>query len=351
MKTRVDSPTRYRTNGGRTIYAICTEVFPNFFGNQYIVEDGSHRVLVDTGSALESSQQNLRDGLASIEATFGERIGFADLDAVLITHGHMDHFGGLAAIRAEAEMPVAIHPLDRRVLTQYEERVAQTTHALRRFLVRSGIDGDALGQLMEMYHFPKKRHHSTTVEFLLEEGKPVLMPTRDGGSVDLEIDVLHTPGHCPGQVCLRIDDVLLTADHVLARITPHQSPESVTLHTGLWHYLEALDKVQRYAARHDVRTGLGGHEKPMRDVVGRVDQIRGSHQRRLDKVRSLCAEPATLADISNGLFGRLKNYDVLLALEEAGAHVEYLELVGELGIANLEDVQADADVVPLYFAR
>ena len=34
MKTRVDSPTRHHTSGGRTIYAICTEVFPNFFGNQ-----------------------------------------------------------------------------------------------------------------------------------------------------------------------------------------------------------------------------------------------------------------------------------------------------------------------------
>lgn len=348
MKTRVESPTRHHTSGGRTIYAVCIEVFPGFFGNQYVLDDGNGLVLVDTGSARPSSNENLEAALRSIGETFGTRVELADLSAVLVTHGHMDHFGGVAHVRRYTEAPVGIHPLDRRVLTHYEEQLAKTTHALRRFLQQTGLSEQTRDGLMQMYEFPKRHHRSTTVEFSIEEGSPVMVPRSDGSARDLELEVLHVPGHCPGQVCLRVDDVLLSADHVLARITPHQSPESVTLHTGLWHYLESLDKVRRLDG---IRLALGGHEQPIEDLHGRIEAIRRSHQRRLDKVMKLCREPRSIADIAKGLFGRLRNYDVLLGLEEAGAHVEYLEQIGSLGISNLEEVQRSEHAAPLYVAR
>ena len=97
------------------------------------------------------------------------------------------------------------------------------------------------------------------------------------------------PGHCPGQVCLRLGDVLLAADHVLSRITPHQAPESITLNMGLGHYFTSLDKV---AKLDGMRLALGGHENPIEDLPKRVGQIRAAHERRLERVLELCAEPA-----------------------------------------------------------
>jgi glyoxylase-like metal-dependent hydrolase (beta-lactamase superfamily II) len=348
MKTRVASPSRHTTSTGRTIYGVCTEVFPGFFGNQYLLDDGNGLVLIDTGSASPSSHENLSAALASLDDQFGLTVKLSELRAILITHGHMDHFGGLGFVRSQSTAPVAIHPLDQRVLTHYEERVVQTAHALRRFLAQAGLDEEARAQLMNMYEFPKRLHSSTTVEFSLEEGKPVLAPQADGTLVDLDLEVFHTPGHCPGQVCLRVDDVLLSADHVLERITPHQSPESVTLHTGLWHYLESLDKVARIPG---ISLALGGHENPVQDLAGRALAIRASHQRRLDKVMQLCREPRSIAEVSRGLFGALKGYNTLLGLEEAGAHVEYLEQMGSLGMSNLTEVQHSASTAPLYLAR
>ena len=58
----------------------------------------------------------------------------SDIERIIITHGHIDHFGGLAFVKTQAEAEVGIHELDRRVLTNYEERVIVATKALGIYL-------------------------------------------------------------------------------------------------------------------------------------------------------------------------------------------------------------------------
>ena len=340
-KKQLESPRRFTSAAGRVVYALNLEVFPNFFGNVYVIDDGARLTLIDCGSGMDFSNDNLVRGLASVEERFGARIGLADIDVILITHGHMDHFGGLQFVRRHTDAPVGIHVLDRRVLTHYEERVVVASHQLRVFLKRAGLSAGKCDQLMMMYSAPKARYRSVPVEFLLEEGQPV--PDPDGG--DLGIEVIHVPGHCPGQVCLRVDDVLLTADHVLARITPHQSPESLTLNMGLGHYLEALGKVETLDG---IQVGLGGHEEPIEDVTARVGEIRASHHERLEQIVDACRVPQTTADISRTLFGAVRGYTVLLALEEAGAHVEYLYQRGELVAENVGELESEEDPAVRY---
>jgi len=178
-------------------------------------------------------------------------------------------------------------------------------------------------------------YHSTPVDFALEEGvEPI-----DG------MEVIHVPGHCPGQVCLRMGDVLLAADHVLSRITPHQAPESITLNMGLGHYFDALIKVQKLDG---IRVALGGHEDPIEDLPKRVGQIRAAHERRLERVLDLCAEPQSVAGVSKGLFGAMFGYNVLLALEETGAHVEYLYQTGDLVAGNVDELRNQEQPVIEY---
>ena len=95
-----------------------------------------------------------------------------------------------------------------------------------------------------------------------------------------------SPQHFPDWT--QIDDVLLSADHVLPNTSPHMAPESITLSTGLSHYLASLAKI---AEVPDIRLALGGHEGPITDLYGRVAQIQASHKRKLERVLSACAEP------------------------------------------------------------
>lgn len=315
----------YKSSAGRTIYSFPVQSFPQLATNIYVIDDGGQLILVDCGSGFEQSNKDLLAGFEAISEAKAVPVSLKDIGLILITHGHMDHFGGLPFVREYTEAPIGIHQLDVRVLSHYEERRIVAARMLDSFAEAAGVSEKKRHDLMAMYLYAKGIYRSLPVQFLLEEGQPVG-----------EIDIYHAPGHCPGQVCLQVDDLLLTADHILSRITPHQAPESITLNTGLGHYLDSLEKIGRIDG---LRLGLGGHEDPIDDLYQRIADIRTFHESRLDKVRRICQEPKTVAEVSKELFGRQHHYHVLLALEEAGAHVEYLYLRGELVAANIEEIE------------
>ncbi|NLF63605.1 MAG: MBL fold metallo-hydrolase [Chloroflexi bacterium] len=324
----------FPTSGGRTVYSFPVTAFPGLVANIYLVDNGDELILVDCGSGMAQSNQELLAGFDALREQFGVSFTLGDVDRIVITHGHIDHFGGLPFVREHTDAPIGVHILDRRVLSHYEERVLVAARRLTSFLIGAGIAPEQRDNLMAMYLFAKGSYRSTPVQFLLDEAELLA-----------GIQVYHVPGHCPGQVCLRVDDVLLTADHVLAWTTPHQAPESITLSTGLGHYLQSLAAIRRLEG---IRLALGGHEAPMADLCGRIDAITALHEERLSRVLELCHTPCTIAEISKQLFGAVRSYHVLLALEETGAHVEYLYQRGELIAANLDEVERQENPVLLY---
>ncbi len=95
---------------------------------------------------------------------------------ILLTHGHMDHVSGVARAKAELDVPIGLHPDDNFL---YEAAVQQG--------LAFGIEVDPPPPVDFFYDGPG--------------------PWRFG---DYQATVLHTPGHCPGGVCLqvgRIDEV------------------------------------------------------------------------------------------------------------------------------------------------
>jgi glyoxylase-like metal-dependent hydrolase (beta-lactamase superfamily II) len=325
---------RFITAGERTIYTFPVTAFPGLVVNIYLIDNGDELVLVDTGSGMEQSNRELLAGFEALQERFSLRVSLADLDRIVITHGHVDHFGGLPFVREHSQAPIGVHVLDRRVLSHYEERVVVAARRLSAFLAGAGVAPAHRSNLMQMYLFAKGIYRSTPVQYLLAEGEAVA-----------GMAVYHVPGHCPGQVCLQVDDILLTADHVLAYTTPHQAPESITSNTGLGHYLQSLEHIRHLDG---IRLALGGHESPIDDLPARIDAIKALHEERLCRVLELAGEPCSIAAISMGLFGKVESYHVLLALEETGAHVEYLYQRGELTVANLDAVEQEENPVLLY---
>ncbi len=320
---------------GTLFIRLSLRLFPVLKGYAHLVVTKEALFLVDTGSGLPESNHDLLAGMKAAGDLLGRSITLADVDAILITHGHIDHFGGLPFIRQHTRAPVYVHELDVRVLSRFEERTALATRDLAIFLQRAGVREERRRQLMEMYGFARTFYRSVSVDGILHEGETIA-----------GFDILHVPGHCPGHVCLRRGNVMLVGDHVLPHTSPHLSPESITRYTGLGHYFESLARLEPFAA--GVEVTLGGHEGVISDVIARAREIRARHLEKLQEVLEICREPRTIVDISLARYDRRRGYEVLLALTETGAHVEYLYERGYLKVANLEDVEADPSAPVLY---
>jgi glyoxylase-like metal-dependent hydrolase (beta-lactamase superfamily II) len=312
---------RFDPAEGVRLYRFGVRAFPGLESKVHLVFAGQLSLLVDTGSGFGESDDDLDAGLALLASQFGERSRPQQLTHILISHGHIDHFGGLTHLRQRCAARVLLHELDLPVVTQYPERLEEAARRLQSFLHRAGVSPATSEGLLEMYRMTKSLFHGAQVDTVVHGERAELGPAQ----------LTHYPGHCPGLMVVGVGDTLLTSDLVLPHTSPHQSPEELTPFTGLTHYLSSLRRLRR---ERPPRLALGGHEEPMLDLQARIGEIEQLHAQRLTQVVKFLEEDHTLREISFELFGPVQGYHVLLALEEAGAHTEFLLQRGYVEVVN-----------------
>jgi len=142
-----------------------------FGTNSYLVEDDETHDAVVIDSNLEPE----------LVIEVAKQRG-ANVKAILLTHTDIDHIAGLNELRAAfGPVPIAVHAAEKDVIA----------------------DGRPLRR--EFGPIATRVDNVTT----LVEGEPY----RAGS---LEFEVLHTPGHSPGGVTLKIDGHLFTGDALFA---------------------------------------------------------------------------------------------------------------------------------------
>lgn len=325
--------------GGGRIFRLPLRAFPNLAVYVYLVLVDGMAALIDTGSGFGKANEDLEAGLVRVAEALGHPFGLSDLTHIFVTHGHIDHFGGLPFIRERSQAKLGIHELDLRNLTNYEERLFIVERRLRSFLLDAGLGADQCEEILNVYRINKALFRSQTVDFTFEAEGMRVGP----------FEFVHLPGHTAGHVAIRLDDIVFSGDLVIAGISPHQSPERLTLYTGLDHYLRSLEQLRAWGG--DARLTLAGHNGLIEDLPARLDEIRAVHAERLQNTLAYMGEAHTIAEVSDHLFGAPGGYEVLLALEETGAHVEYLYQRGLLEIENLAEIEAATGPVGIRYQR
>lgn len=179
-------------------------------------------VLADPRSREAIAIDTATPSLAWIADELADR-GWA-LKLIVSTHGHWDHIGDNAAVAQHTGARVAAHPLDRAMLEDPQP-------------------------LWAPFDIPPS---VPAVE--LAEGGVI----RFG---DIRLDVLHTPGHTPGSVCLRSPDdgLLFSGDTLFAggwgRVDlPGGDPDAMVDSIGR---LVGLEDVTRVMPGHGAATTIG----------------------------------------------------------------------------------------------
>ncbi|HLF75239.1 MAG TPA: MBL fold metallo-hydrolase [Anaerolineales bacterium] len=311
----------FEISGGARIDRIPLEAFPGFWAYVYLVSKDGLRVLIDCGSGTETSHTNLLDGLGQAGCQPG------DLTHILLTHAHIDHYGGLSQLKPLTQAKIGVHELDLQTVSYHEARLALIGGRLDSFLAGAGLADETREQLLSIYRFTKSIYRSVPVDFTYEAADMRLGP----------FDLIHLPGHCPGQVAIRLDDLVFCGDMVLEGVTPHLSPESINLYSGLDHYLESLNLFQRWAK--DARLIFNGHDDVITDLPGRAEGTRQNLIRRLSRALDALEKPLTVAEVTQAVYGEMGGYNALLVIEKTGAYVEYLYEHGMIEITNPGEVE------------
>ena len=322
----------FETSRGARIYRIPLEVFPNFWAYAYVVQKNEYCVLIDAGSGTDGSHENLLSGFQQVG------IKLSDLTHILLTHAHIDHFGGLSKLRPMTGAKIGCHELDLQTVAHHEARLALIGRRLASFLAETGLAEETREHILSIYRFSKVFYQSVPVDFTLRYGYATQGSAFDVADMQLgPFEFIHLPGHCPGHVAIRLDDVIFCGDMVVEGVTPHLSPESINPYSGLDHYLESLSRLQHWA-KH-ARLLLNGHNEPIVDLSAQIESTKQNIVRRISRAMESLGEALTIEEISKAVYGEMAGYNQLLVIEKTGAYVEYLYEHGLIQIANPDELE------------
>jgi glyoxylase-like metal-dependent hydrolase (beta-lactamase superfamily II) len=283
--------------------------------NAYVLADGRHVTLVDCGvwraDPVDDGLGRLRQGLRAA----GYEL--QDVSRIVITHAHIDHYGLAGRLMELTGAQLWMHALTDLDCEKY--RHPDTAVARRRDTYSDhGLPAADLPAVAHgLRDWLPYLHSVVEASTRLHGGEKIAVGGHDW-------EVIHTPGHSTGHICLWSPDseVVLSGDHLLPGVTPPVTFERGFDADPLRSYLDSLRRIEALRPAGV----LPGHGSPFTDVQGRIEGILRNKLRRLRAVREAIEEgPTTVVKIADRVFTPVMlKRQRSFALAETLAHIAYL---------------------------
>jgi len=146
--------------------------------------------LIDTGPKYPGSFEFFKEKLN--EAGFDTR----DIERILITHSHVDHFGMVKTIREDAGRPIPcyVHNEDRWRLGKEAHREMVESGKVKNLAAMAGLPDREMKIIMQQFSLYDALCDIVEDAIGMEENDRFY-------GTDYDLRVIHTPGHTPGNCC------------------------------------------------------------------------------------------------------------------------------------------------------
>ena len=288
--------------------------------NVYIVEGNDGNLLIDTGwntpeafNALAREMQNS---------------GFAlnDITDIVITHVHPDHMGLAGKIAELTGASIAVSDIENNLLDSYYAHPETLISELIVFFMANGVPEWELKMLSEASFNIRSYVSPFKATTLLKQGDIISM-------APYEFQVMVTPGHSPGHICLYEPNkkYFFSGDHVLPEVVPNISYHPRSGEDPLGDYVKSLGALSDL----EVRFVFPGHGSVFSGLGPMIDDIMRFHRDRMNKIqRTMGVETRNAYEVAKAIpwivngeetaYDKLEPIDRRLAVLETLAHLQYL---------------------------
>lgn len=283
-----------------------------------LVGDGG-AVVIDPGWNSQTGWQHLTAGLGAAG------VGLADITGIVVTHFHPDHLGMAGTLAKESGAWVALGE-DETIPVMSPASATTKVAEDRSNLLAWGVPEARLEEFFFGTDAAKMFGELTDADLLLTHGQ--LIPV-----TGLNLEVVATPGHSKGHICLldHTNELIFSGDHVLPRISPHISFEAHGLPNPLATYLDSLGTIA-LSGSYEV---LPAHEYRFKGIAERAAELSDHHRERGDQILSVLQTDShhTVWDVARRLhwsrgWESLQGMNLRFALAETASHLVFLRAAG-----------------------
>lgn len=293
--------------------------------NLYLFEDADGWTLFDTGLGDDRTR-------AAWDELCGSLLKGRPITRLIVSHAHPDHVG-MAGWLHERFAPPLLMPRSEYLLSQLLQR--QRTPAVEAgeaaHYRACGVGEEDVGHLLK-----RGLNYLTRTTGLAHSYQRLASGDRLSiGGRDWR--VITGGGHSLEQAMLwcEADRIFLSADQVLARISPNVSVYSMEPQADpLGGYLDSLAELGGIVGEDALV--LPGHNLPFRGLPRRTAELTEHHAQRCERLAIACRdEPRTCAELVPVLFPRrLDPHQLGFAIGEALAHLNHMVSTGALAVGE-----------------
>lgn len=286
--------------------------------------------LIDTGVKSPEAFDALQHGFKE----FGWSL--EQVDRILITHAHMDHYGQARRLRDLSGAKVYASAPEAARMRVPGSPTAERTESVLAWMRRWGVPEEIARHDGGIGELARRLQDPIDVDELVAEGDTVACG-------DLSLQVIETPGHCEGHVVFYEPElrVLFSGDHLLTDISPVPLlvlPERLDAPRpkSLIRFMRSLERVERL----ECALTLPAHGDTIADHRKLIAGYRLHHERRaLQIVRELRAGPRTPFDLAARLFPRHVRDQIYLVMSEVIGHLDVLAEEGRVLVEERDGVE------------